>query len=150
MMIVEDHQFQAMCRVVEREDLMDDPRCANLVTRFMNADTLFAELAAELVKWTTRELVEKARALGAPLAPANGIPEMMRDPQALHSRIVLEVDHEEAGTLRYPRNPARFTETPVSLRAHPPKLGEHTDALLRDAGYSAAEIAALRTQKAVA
>jgi crotonobetainyl-CoA:carnitine CoA-transferase CaiB-like acyl-CoA transferase len=150
MMIIEDHQFQAMCRVVEREDLIDDPRCANLVTRFMNADALFAELTAELVKWTTQELVEKARALGAPLAPANGIPEMMRDPQALHSRIVLEVDHQEAGTLRYLRNPARFAATPTSLRAHPPKLGEHTDALLRDAGYSAGEIAALRTQKAVA
>ncbi|MBM4265373.1 MAG: CoA transferase [Deltaproteobacteria bacterium] len=150
MMIIEDHQFHAMCRVLEREDLIDDPRCANLITRFMNADTLFAELETEIVKRTTQELVERARKLGAPVAPANGIPEMMQDPQALHAQIVMEVDHEEAGTLRYLRNPVRFAETPTSLRAHPPKLGEHTEELLRAAGFSAEEIGALREEGAVA
>jgi crotonobetainyl-CoA:carnitine CoA-transferase CaiB-like acyl-CoA transferase len=149
MMIIEDHQFQALCRALEREDLIDDPRCANLFARFMHAEELFAELEAELAKWTTQELVARARELGAPLAPANGIPEMMADAQAVHARIVLEVEHEEVGTLRYIRNPARFAETPASLRAHPPKLGEHTDELLREAGYSAEEIAELRTEGAV-
>jgi len=150
MMIVEDHQFHALCRTLERDDLIDDPRCSDLITRFMNAATLFAELETELLKWTTQELVDRARKLGAPLAPANSIPEMMRDPQAVHAGIVVEADHEEAGTLRYLRNPARFAETPTSLRAHPPKLGEHTEELLRQAGYSTEEIGALRDGGAIA
>ncbi len=150
MMIVEDHQFQALCRTLEREDLIDDPRCADLISRFMNAATLFADLESELLKWTTQELVDRARKLGAPLAPANGIPEMMRDPQAIHAGVVVEADHEEAGTLRYIRNPARFADTPTSLRAHPPKLGEHTEEVLRQAGYSAEEIGTLRDGGAIA
>ena len=77
MMIIEDHQFHAMCRVIEREDMIDDPKCVDLITRFMNAEALFAELETEIVKWTTQELVERARKFGAPLAPANGIPEMI-------------------------------------------------------------------------
>lgn len=149
MMIIEDHQFHAMCKALDREELIDDPRCANLVARFMNADTLFAELESELLKWTTREIVERARKFGAPVAPANSIPDMMEDPQARHSRVVFEVHHEKSGTLRYLRNPVRFAETPTSMRHHPPRLGEHSDEVLREAGYSAEEIAALREAGAI-
>jgi crotonobetainyl-CoA:carnitine CoA-transferase CaiB-like acyl-CoA transferase len=149
MMIIEDDQFHALCKALEREDLIDDPRCASLVTRFLNAEALFAELETELRKWSTREIVDRARKFGAPVAPANGIPEMMEDPQAVHSQLVFELEHEQSGALRYLRNPVRFAETPASMRRHPPRLGEHTDEVLQQAGYSDAEIEALRRQGAV-
>lgn len=148
MMLIEDHQFHAMCRVIDREDLIDDPRCETIIARFMNADSLFPEVEGELAKWTTEELVARAQEFGAPLAPANGIPEMMKDPQALHAEIVVDVPHEEAGNLRYLRSPVRYSETPASFRKHPPKLGQHTHELLRDAGYSPEEIEALEGEGA--
>ncbi|MDG2304359.1 MAG: CoA transferase [Candidatus Binatia bacterium] len=149
MMLIEDHQFHAMCRVLDREDLITDPRCVTIIDRFMNAETLFPEIEGEIAKWTTHELVDRANEFGAPLAPANGIPEMMADPQAIHSKIVVEVDHESAGRFRYLRSPARFSDTPTAFRAHPPKLGEHNEQVLREIGYSAEEIAALREAGAI-
>ncbi len=149
MMLIEDHQFQAMCRVLDREDLIDDPRSENILARIMNAETLFGEIEEEVAKWTTGELVERAQRFGAPLAPANGIAEMMNDPQAVHSGIVVDVEHPEAGTLRYLRNPVRYSQTSTSFRAHPPKLGQHTEELLSEAGYSAEEIATLQASGAI-
>ena len=144
MMIIEDHQFQAMCRTMDRADLIEDPRCENMIARILNAEELFSEMESELAKWTTEELVSRAREFGAPLAPVNGIPEMMKDPQAIHAGLVMDVDHPEAGGFRYLKNPARFSQTPTSMRAHPPKLGQHNEEILREAGYSTEEITALR------
>jgi CoA:oxalate CoA-transferase len=149
MMIIEDHQFQAMCRALDREDMIDDPRCANLIQRILNAEALFAQLGAEIRKWPTGVLVERARRFGAPVAPANGVEDMMADPQVQHSGLVVEVEHPEAGTMRYLRNPVRFGRTPTSMRHHPPALGEHSDEILREAGYSEEEIGALRESGAV-
>ena len=149
MMIIEDHQFHAMCRALEREDMIEDPRCATLISRLMNATELFAMVEEEVAKWPTQVLVERARRFGAPVAPANSIPDMMADPQVQHSGIVFEAEHAEAGTMRYLRSPVRFAETPTSMRRHPPALGEHTEELLQEAGYSETEIASLRESGAV-
>ncbi len=150
MMIVEDGQFRAMCRAIDREDLLDDPRCADLITRLANGVALYALLEAELAKWSTAELVARARRFGAPLAPANGIREFMADPQVRANRTIFEVEDPRAGTLRQLCHPARYAETPASLRRLPPQRGEHTDEVLAEVGYAAAEIRALRESGAVA
>jgi crotonobetainyl-CoA:carnitine CoA-transferase CaiB-like acyl-CoA transferase len=134
MMIIEDHQFHALCRALDREDMIDDPRCGSLLARYANLDGLFGELAKELRKYTTQEFVERAREHGAPVAPA---------------KIVFEVEHPDEGPIRFVRNPVRFASTPASMRSHPPKQGEHTDGVLRKAGYSDEEIATLRASGAV-
>jgi crotonobetainyl-CoA:carnitine CoA-transferase CaiB-like acyl-CoA transferase len=129
--------------------MIDDPRCANLITRIAHARELFDELETEIAKWPTAELVERARRFGAPVAPANGIGDFIRDPQVQANRTIFEVEHREAGTLRQLRNPVRFGRTPTSLRRHPPLAGEHTDELLREAGLDDTAIARLRGSGAV-
>lgn len=149
MMIIEDRQFHAICRVIGREDMIADPRCTNILVRLMNARELFAELEQELRKWPTAELVARARAEGAPLAPAYGIADFLSDPQVAHNRTVFEVPDPEAGSLRLLRSPVRFERTPTDLRRLPPRLGADADAILKEAGYSDEEISALRGSGAI-
>jgi crotonobetainyl-CoA:carnitine CoA-transferase CaiB-like acyl-CoA transferase len=144
MMIIEDSQFKGLCQAIDREDFLADPRCANLITRIANATELFAQLEEEIAKWSTSELLARARKFGAPIAPANGIKEFLADPQVKANRTVFELEHEQAGTLRQLRNPARFSATPTSVRRTPPGQGEHSDEVLRELGYDEAEVRALR------
>jgi len=149
-MVVEDAQFHGLCRVIEREDLIADPRYASLLMRIVNGLDLFSLLEQELRKFPTATLLERARQLGAPLAPANGVQDFLADPQVQANQTVFEVDDATAGRIRYLRNPVRLQQTPPSLRRHPPRLGEHTDEVLRGAGYIADDIATLRARAVVA
>ncbi len=144
--IIEDHQFQAICRVVEREDLARDERYAGIFQRIVNAEELFRLFETELRKWPTAELVERAHRLGAPLAAVYGISELLADPQVAANRTVFETEDPAAGRVRLLRNPVRFRSAPASLRRLPPLLGEHTAEVLLEAGYRDEEVEALRSR----
>jgi crotonobetainyl-CoA:carnitine CoA-transferase CaiB-like acyl-CoA transferase len=150
MLIIEDHQFEALCRVLNREDLIADERFQGLMQRIVYSADLFRMLEEELTRWPTAELVARARRLGAPLAPVNGIPEFLSDQQVMANRTVFEVDDPTAGRMRFLGNPVRFQETSPSFRRYPPRLGEHTEEVLREAGYSDAEVQELRALAAIA
>jgi crotonobetainyl-CoA:carnitine CoA-transferase CaiB-like acyl-CoA transferase len=147
--VLEDHQFEALCRTLDREDLLGDERCNNILARILNAETLFAALGDELRQWKTADLVERARRFGAPLAAINDVAGFLADRHVCESGTVFEAEHAVAGRMRLIRHPARFGRSATPVRRLPPQLGEHTEEVLREAGYDDPGIAALRAAGAL-
>ncbi len=147
--VIEDRQFVGLAKALNREDLIDKPEYKTLIDRMSRGDELFDLLETEIRKWTTVELVARAREFGAPFAPVNDVAAFFEDPQVVHNGTIFEAEDPRGGGARYLRHPSRFSATPASLRRHPPRLGEHTDEVLEAAGLSSESIASLRDEGAI-
>jgi crotonobetainyl-CoA:carnitine CoA-transferase CaiB-like acyl-CoA transferase len=143
-MAVQDHQLRGICAALERPDVAQDDRFATLPARFANWEALAVTLAEEFVKWSTDEIVGRAREQGAPFAPVNDFQAFLADPQVEHSGIVTELVDDEVGRVRVFRHPARFSRTPASHSRRAPRHGEHSDEILELAGYTRDEITSMR------
>ncbi len=84
---------------------------------------------------------------------ANGpilhLDEVFQDPQVLHQEMVLEQDHPTIGKIKTVGFPTKLSESPATLRLPPPLMGQHTEEVLRDLGYSQGEIGQLREEKVI-
>ena len=96
-----------------------------------------------LLQRTSREWIDRLNEFDVPHAPVMTRSEMIRHPQIQANNLIVEHDHPEAGPLRQTRTPARFSGTPPEYRMGGPRLGQHTSEVLKEAGFSNAEITAL-------
>lgn len=137
MVVLEDDQFEGLLAALDRRDLLDDERANSLIARVLNADALFEILGQEILKWTTADLVARAREFGAPLAPVYDIDAFLADPHVEATGIVAKYRTAEGEETRTVSHPARYARTPASMRARPPALGEHTADVLAELGWNA-------------
>jgi crotonobetainyl-CoA:carnitine CoA-transferase CaiB-like acyl-CoA transferase len=125
-------------------ELAEDARFATFADRFDHRETLLPLLRARFETRTTVEWLDRLRGR-VPCAPVNDVRQALADPQVLARDMIVEVEHPEFGTLRQVRSPVR-TEGEIRQPRRAPRLGEHTDSILRDVlGYGDGTIARLRS-----
>ena len=125
---------------IETPELANDTRFADNPTRKRNEADLIALLAPIFRRRPSDEWLPRLAAAGIPAGPVNSIADMLEDPQTLAREMVVEVGHSRLGMVKTLGCPVKFSDTPASIGQGAPLLGEHTRAVLRDHGYSTAEI----------
>lgn len=144
-----DGQFAKFCTVIGAPDLATDPRFARNAGRVRHRATLVPQLAALMKTRARAAWLASLEAAKVPCGPINDLADVFADPQVREREMTVQMPHPLAGSVRLVASPMKFSATPIQYRRPPPLLGEHTDELLREFGFDAADIAALRDAKAI-
>jgi crotonobetainyl-CoA:carnitine CoA-transferase CaiB-like acyl-CoA transferase len=142
-MALQDNHFRNLCQALDCPELLEREGMRNLGERVNDFGPWLDAIAEVMRRFTTSDLLARLDAVGVPFGPVKTVREFAEDPQAKHNRTIFDAEHPEAGTLRYVRYPGHLSETPAALYRHPPRLGEHSRDVLREAGYSDEEIEGL-------
>jgi formyl-CoA transferase len=145
-----NHHWRALCDIIGRPELGVDDRYRNVVVRLEHRDDVIAFISEWSEKHTKVQIVAALGGL-VPVAPVNDAQDIFGDPHVKARGMLADV--EQPGLDRpvtIVDTPIKLTKTPGGVRTRAPLLGEHTDAILRDAGLAPDEIARLREAAVVA
>ncbi len=142
--------WEALCRVLGIEELIDDPRFCDNDHRRDNREELIPILEKILRTRPGEEWLRLLAEAQVPCGPINTLDRLFADPQVAARNMVVEMDHPTAGPLRSIGNPIKTPPMPQGLFEPPPRHGQHTEQVLRETlGYSEERIAQLKEKKVI-
>jgi formyl-CoA transferase len=141
--------WKRLCNAIERPELLARAEFEGAANRAKNRKALNAELNAALRTKTSGEWVAILNAASVPCGPIYSMDQVFADPQVQHLRAAATVKHPALGDIRVVNQAAGLSRTPATMARATPEIGQHTDEVLAEAGYSKAEIEALRRNKVI-
>ncbi len=143
-----DAEWRGLCDVIGRPDWVDDPRFKTPAARSRNAAERLNLVGAILATGESQAWLDRLDAAEVPCAPVLRRAEVMNNAQVINNELIETFEQPNFGTVRQARPAARFDLTPSRIAGPAPRVGEHTDAILAEAGFSDAEISALKSIQA--
>jgi formyl-CoA transferase len=137
------------CKAMDAEHFLQNPDYASNDLRSKNRDKLNAEINAIMAARTSADWIERLNVQGVACGPIYAIDEMFDDPQVRHLGIVTQMQTKDRGTLDVMRQPVSLSRTPSVVAMPTPERGEHTSEILREFGFSEADIETLRKANAI-
>jgi crotonobetainyl-CoA:carnitine CoA-transferase CaiB-like acyl-CoA transferase len=123
-----------LCIAIGAEHLVDDPRFENNTERLRHRTELKRELETRFQQFTLDELIKRLQAHNVPCGQVRSIADALADPQVAAREMVIAIGHPDLGTINNLGNPVKMSASPAQVRLPPPRLGEHTDEVLKDLG----------------
>ncbi|MCK0208181.1 formyl-CoA transferase [Starkeya koreensis] len=145
---IQGHAWAPICKALGKPEWIDDPAYNTAEARQDKIFDIFAFIESWLADKTKFEAIDILRKFDIPCAPVLSMKEIANDPSLRKSGTVVEVDHPKLGKYLTVGSPIKFSDVQVEVTASP-LLGQHTNEVLADLGYSQEEISALHDAKAV-
>ena len=138
--------WERLARALGLEGLIEDGRFRTVSDRMENRSALTALLEEKLGERTSAAWEGVLNEAGVANGPILHLDEVFEDPQVLHQEMILEQTHPTIGKIKQLGFPTKLSRTPATLRLPPPLMGEHTDEVLGELGYTTEEIQAMRKE----
>ena len=146
---VDAKRWDDFCRVMNIEDVREDPECADAAVRHYHGDKIQARLDQAFPARTTEAWMEALTAIDILVTPVEDFHGVLESEQARANGYVRTLSHPVIGKVDVVGNPITLSETPLVESEAPPELGQHTEELLLEAGFEWEEIEKLRSEGAL-
>lgn len=145
--LLEDKQWQALIRLIGNPEWAEKYSDRDSINR--HRDEIMVLISQWTKRHTKQEIYHKAQTLGCPAGPVNNAKDLIDSDQLKARGFFVEITHPEAGTLKYPSAPYRFSKTPWAVERPAPLLGQHNKEIFGQLGYSDSELVQLREARVI-
>jgi formyl-CoA transferase len=140
--------WKDICKVIGREEWLTDPRYSTPKGRLPHLMEIFGEIEKWTMTKTKFEAMDLLNKYDIPCGPILSMKELADEPSLRKTGTVVEVDHPKRGKYLTVGNPIKMSDSPTEV-TRSPLLGEHTDEVLNELGYTREQIEALRTERVI-